>query len=202
MGQTPEELKREIAQTRRDLGYDVDALSEKVSPRRVVHRRVERARGSMTQVKERVMGSTSSGAATVSDKASAAGSSMGDVMSSGQDTVIARTEGNPLAAGLLAFASGWLISSVFPASKPEERAATALQEKASEHGDQVKAELSQAAQDLKSNLQGPAQEAVQGVRESTTEATETVKAEGRSAAQDVAEESRGSAQAMRDSGQQ
>ena len=40
MGEESEQLRREIDETRRELGTDVDALTEKVSPSRVVGRRV------------------------------------------------------------------------------------------------------------------------------------------------------------------
>ena len=53
----PEVIRRQIEDTRRELSYDVDALNEKVNPARVVDRRVTAAKGRITSVKERVMGS-------------------------------------------------------------------------------------------------------------------------------------------------
>ena len=40
----PEVIRRDIEATRADLSRDVDALTEKVSPARVVERRVDRAK--------------------------------------------------------------------------------------------------------------------------------------------------------------
>jgi hypothetical protein len=53
----PEVIRRQIEDTRRELSYDVDALNEKVNPARVVDRRVSAAKGRMTNLKEKVMGS-------------------------------------------------------------------------------------------------------------------------------------------------
>src|SRR3954470_16652676 len=53
----PEVIRRQIEDTRRELSYDVDALNEKANPARVVDRRVSAAKGRMTNLKEKVMGS-------------------------------------------------------------------------------------------------------------------------------------------------
>ncbi|HEY4626217.1 MAG TPA: DUF3618 domain-containing protein, partial [Blastococcus sp.] len=52
----PDVIRRQIEDTRRELSYDVDALNEKVNPARVMDRRVTAAKGRMTNLKERVMG--------------------------------------------------------------------------------------------------------------------------------------------------
>ena len=52
----PDVIRRQIEETRRELSYDVDALNEKVNPARVVDRRVTAAKGRMTNLKEKVMG--------------------------------------------------------------------------------------------------------------------------------------------------
>ena len=78
MAQSPEELKRDIEQTRRELSYDVDALNEKVSPSRIVSRRVDKTRGAVAGLKDRVMGTASHHTSVLSDKAGSATSSIGD----------------------------------------------------------------------------------------------------------------------------
>ena len=42
----PEQLRRDIERTQRNLSTDVDLLSEKVTPGRIVQRRMNRARRS------------------------------------------------------------------------------------------------------------------------------------------------------------
>ena len=44
MGEESDQLRREIDRTRLDLGTDVDALTEKVSPNRAVERRVDKTK--------------------------------------------------------------------------------------------------------------------------------------------------------------
>ena len=51
MAEDTEELKQDIEATRRNVGRDVDALTDKVSPGRIVDRRVDRARARMNRAK-------------------------------------------------------------------------------------------------------------------------------------------------------
>ena len=148
----PDQIRSEIDQTQRELSADVNALTDKLSPPRMVERRVRRTRMAMTNMKGKIMGSTSdayqtAGSAsssmgeTVSSKASAArdtaastASSAADAARSAPDMVRRRTEGNPLAAGLIAFGAGWLLSSLLPASTPEQQVATQVKDFATEQG--------------------------------------------------------------------
>ena len=117
----PEVIRRQIEDTRRELSYDVDALNEKVNPARVVDRRVTAAKGRMTNLKEKVMGSAqdttyhaqgvaSNAAGSVQSAASSAAESVQGAASSAAtavqqapDTIVRQTQGNPLAAGLIAY---------------------------------------------------------------------------------------------------
>jgi hypothetical protein len=49
--QTPDQIRDEIEQTQRELSADVDALTAKVSPQRIVHDRFQRARTAMGSMK-------------------------------------------------------------------------------------------------------------------------------------------------------
>ena len=120
MSTDPDQIRSEIDQTQRELSADVDALTEKLSPQRMVERRVRRSRTAVTNVKDRIMGSTSDAYQTpgstasdvgesVSARASAArdtvvgtASSAVDTVRSAPDTARRSTQGNPLAAGLIA----------------------------------------------------------------------------------------------------
>jgi gas vesicle protein len=210
---TPEDIRRDIEATRSDLSRDVDALTEKVSPARVVERRVDRAKGALSGVKDTVMGgssdspydngsggasSSSGGLSAAGDTLSAATSSVSDAASSAPEQARARTQGNPLAAGLVAFGAGWLISSLLPASEKEQQAATAVKEKASEHSDTLKQPLTEAAQEIKENLKEPAAQAAQSVKSTAQEGAEAVKGEARSAADDVSSQARDSKEQVAD----
>ncbi|HYT09240.1 MAG TPA: DUF3618 domain-containing protein [Mycobacteriales bacterium] len=54
MGEDPERLERDIERTRAKLGEDLDALEEKVNPRKVAHRSVDRAKEKAAEVREKV----------------------------------------------------------------------------------------------------------------------------------------------------
>ncbi len=195
----PEVIRRDIEATRADLSRDVDALTEKVSPARVMERRVDRAKSAVGSVKEKVMGSQSNpndngAVGTASDKASSVASSVGDAATAAPSAARQKTQGNPMAAGLIAFGAGWLISSLLPASEKEKQAASTVKDKASEHSDTLTAPLKEAAGNAKENLQGPAQDAVASVKDKATDAASTVKGEAASAKDDVA----GSAQQAKD----
>ncbi|MFC6160168.1 DUF3618 domain-containing protein [Kribbella jiaozuonensis] len=207
MAEDPEELKRNIEQTRREVGRDVDALTEKVSPGRVVGRRVDRARGGVRRLKEHVMGSAESMGGSVSDTAGSAvstvqdaGSKVGDAVGSAPEMARSRTRGTPLAAGLIAFAAGWVVAAAVPASTRERELAQDTKDKAMEAAGPVREQAAQVAQDLKDNLQEPAQEAVENVKQSASEAATDVADEGRSAAQQVAEGAKDSADNVRQAG--
>jgi uncharacterized protein YjbJ (UPF0337 family) len=186
----PEVIRRDIESTRADLSRNVDALTEKVTPSRVVGRRVDRAKGAVGSVKDKVMGSSDDpydhgSVGGVTDKASSVASSIGDTATSAPATARQKTRGNPLAAGMIAFGVGWLASSLLPATEKEQEAATAVKDKASEHSDTLTAPIKETAGNAKENLRGPAQDAVQSVKGTATEATTTVKDEASAAKDDV-----------------
>lgn len=190
MTSNPDDIRRDIEQTRRELASDVDTLHEKVSPSAVAHRRVESVKGAATSAKEKVMGSASDAGGSVSSATGSVASAAG----SAPDAARRQTRGNPLAAGLIAFGAGWLVSSLLPASEKEQQAATQAKDKVSEHSDTLTAPLKEAAQGAKDNLQEPARQAAESVRSTATDAAQTVKDDAQSAKDDVA----GQAQHARD----
>jgi Protein of unknown function (DUF3618) len=130
--------------------------------------------------------SVGSAASSAADTVSSAVGSAADAMSSAPEVIRRRTEGNPLAVGLIAFGAGWLVSSLLPATSAEQRAATALKDTATEHGQPVVREFSAAARDAKEQLGESARQAAYSVRDTASEAVSAVQDEARSAAGDVA----------------
>ena len=209
MGEESDQLRREIEQTMNELGSDVDALTDKVSPKRVVERRVEGTRNAIGGFKERIMGTTSdvssSAAGTVSGAASSmqgtvsgAASSVGDTAASTAQKARRQAEGNPLAAGLIAFGVGWLVSSLLPPSQKERELAQQVKDQAQPAVQAVGQQAGQALSEVKDNLQQPAQEAVQSVKDTASDAAGTVGQEARSAAGDVKDQAQGSTQQVRE----
>jgi len=83
----PDVIRRQIEDTRRELSYDVDALNEKVNPSRVMDRRVTAAKGRVSRVKERVMGSASDTTSSAHGMASNAADTMQGAASSAAGTM-------------------------------------------------------------------------------------------------------------------
>jgi hypothetical protein len=187
-----EHIRRQIEGTRRELSSDVNALSEKVTPRRIVGRRVDRARSSITNLKDRIMGTAysttgtaSSAAGGAADRVSAMASDAADTVRDAPRAVRRQTEGNPLAAGLVAFGAGWLISSLLPTTRKEQELASQAKDVAAERLQPVAQQVQQAAAEVRDNLREPAQQAAESVRSTASDATGTVAAETRSASQHV-----------------
>lgn len=159
------------------------------------------ARGGMSSAREGV----GQAATAVQDRAQGALHGAQDaahrVSGTAQDTVSSarrQAEGNPLAAGLVAFGIGWLVSSLLPASQAEMRATERVQDAAKEHGGPVVEHAKQAASEVGETLKGSAQEAVQQVKEHAQDAAQTVKDEGASAARTVKDEGTSAAQTVSD----
>ncbi len=112
-------------------------------------------------------------------------SSVADAASSAPATVRRQTQGNPLAATLIAFGVGWLASSILPASRPEQKLAAQVKDKATDLAQPILQETKQAGQEAVSNLQEPAQQAVEQVRSTAQNATNTVTEQAKDAAGDV-----------------
>jgi len=185
----PERIRREIEGTQRTLSTDVNALTEKVTPGRIVERRIGRMRSVLGNARDRVMGTAADHASTAGDKVGSVASTAQDKVSSAADAVseapesIKRgTQGNPLAAGLIAFGAGWLVSSLLPASEPERRLAGQATDLAREH---VAPVAQHAAEELKENLREPVQQAAESVKAKAADAASTVKDEAQSATGDV-----------------
>jgi hypothetical protein len=243
----PDEIRRQIDRTQANLSQGVDALTEKVTPGKIVERRLDRARDTATRLKDKVMGSNplssssstgsgqhlggirdtaaqaadrvtdtaSTAASTVQDTASSAASTVQDAASraagTAQDTAATaagavrdaaataaerlqqtpqvirqQARGNPLAAGLIAFGAGWLISSLLPASRREQELADQATQQAKQVAQEKVAPVAQqVAGEVKDNLREPAQQAVESVKSTAQDAKQTVTEEGKSAAQDV-----------------
>ena len=86
MGDDPEQLEREIEATRAKLGADIDALEEKINPKKVAHRSVETAKVKAVDLKDKVV----SKAAETKNKVAAKASDTRDKVTGGpgEETVV------------------------------------------------------------------------------------------------------------------
>lgn len=191
MTNNPDEIRRDIEDTRGRLSSDVNALTETVSPSNVARRQADKVAGVATSVKDRVMGTAEDLRSSGSDAAS----SVGQAPAAAADKARTKAQGNPLAAGLIALGAGWLVGSMLPASDREKQAAGALKEKAQPLVEEAKS----VAQDTAQELKEPARQAAQAVKESAVEAKDNVTDEGRSTAEDVKAQAQASADHVRSS---
>lgn len=106
MSDSPDEIRTDIERTRQDLGMDVDALADKVSPSKIVDRQMGKVRGAFSSVRERVMGAADDAGSSLEE----AGAHVGDM----KDRAMAKAEGNPLGVGLIAFGVGLVLASLIP----------------------------------------------------------------------------------------
>jgi len=207
----PDEIRADIERTRAALSDDVDDLAESVNPKNVAQRQVDKVKEAASNVKDRVMGSdddeySGSTVGGVSDKAYAAKDAVADKAYAAKDTVSERAseageaarqtprrirrkaQGNPLAAGVIAFGLGMLVSSLIPSTEKEREAVSQLQENL----EPLKEKAAEVAKDVGESLKPAAQEAAESVRETAQEGVENLKQEGQSAAQDVKDQAQAS----------
>jgi len=215
MGQSAEQVRADIERTREDLGQDLDAIGNKISPRQAVRRRTDRVRSKLTIMRERVMGSAESATSTVSsegssvagsvrDAASDVASSVADAASGAADTVRhapdvvkRQTEGNPMAVGLIAFGLGALAGTIVPSTQTEKSMAPQLRERVVEP---VKETASQVAHEVGQDLRGNAGEAAERVKQTAQQGAQRLSEETRHRVEDVKSEAQQGAGEVRSDG--
>ena len=101
------------------------------------------------------------------------------------DTIVRQTQGNPLAAGLIAFGVGWLVSSLLPATEKEQQLAQQAETAVRENKDALLGPAKQVAQEIGDELKPAAQQAVSRSRPPPGRRRDRQAEEGKSAAQDV-----------------
>ncbi len=188
MSENPDVIRADIEATRARLGTNVDAVADKVTPSHIVQRQTDRVKENVKDavfgVKDKVMGAADHTADHVHSTTGSVGSHVSDAGSAvagAPGQLKNRTQGNPLAAGLIAFGAGLLVSSLIPASQKEREAADALKSAA----EPLTTELTDAAKQVAEGLKAPAQEAMENVKATAADATDHLKADGQAAVEDV-----------------
>jgi ElaB/YqjD/DUF883 family membrane-anchored ribosome-binding protein len=179
----PDAIRADIERTRRELGQDVDALSDKVNPGKIAQRQTDKVRHAATRMKDRLFGSD------VADSTQSAVGHAGEAIADAPKRVASATQGNPVALGLIAFGAGLLAASLIPASKAEQQAAEKVKDAATPLVDEAK----EVAKESADHLREPAKEAADAVKGRAAEAVDTVKVEGQDAASQVQTDAKHSA---------
>lgn len=206
MGESAEELRRDIERTRDRMGYTLDAIGDRVSPGRMMERRRNRMVNRFYAARDAVMGSASdtfdslSGTAhNVADSVGEHGSNMADTMSQAPQMARRQTRGNPFAAGLIAFGAGLLAATVIPASDAERRAADRLKDAAQPLAEPLQERAKDVGHELASTVQETGQEAMDSVKQEASSAADSVKETASSHAQETKDAGQSAAQEVRSS---
>lgn len=194
--QDPDEIRADIERTRAAVSDDVNRLADTANPKNVARRQVDKVKGAAADLKDRVMGSdddSPSAADALRDKAYSTRQAVDEAPSK----VKSKTRGNPLAAGVIAFGAGLLVSSLIPSSQAEQRAVSSLQENL----EPVKEQATGVVREMADNLREPARDAAQSVKGAATDAADTVRSEGAAAAGDVRDQVQDSKQTVQETRQ-
>jgi len=207
MAERTTELTRDISATRDRMSGTIDAIEDRVVPSRVASRRWQQARGAADRLRVRVMGAPRPAGYAARDQRSGVGSSLGDAASSAKDQLTSApqrieegTQGNPLAAGAIAFGLGLLIGSAAPPSREEQQLAEQVvpmvkdeaqaiahqvadtaKTEAQDHLEQAKGEASASAEQVKAK----AQDAAATTKDHASQAKDEVSSSSGSGADDV-----------------
>jgi Protein of unknown function (DUF3618) len=166
-----------------DSGFAVGTVGDKASSAK------EAAADKAYAAKDAVADRAYAAKDTVSDKASDAREAVRQAPS----RMKRRAQGNPLAAGVIAFGLGMLVSSLIPSTEKEREAVSQLQENL----EPVKEKASEVARDIGEGLKPAAQDAAESVKTTAQEGVESVKQEGQSAAADVKDQAQASKETVR-----
>jgi Protein of unknown function (DUF3618) len=191
MGKSASEVKSDIEGTRQEMSETIDAIADRTSPGRIIQRRRQRVASGWRSVRERVMGRTADTYGSASDATHGAADSARDAAGSvveearqAPEKVLEQTQGNPIAAGIIAFGGGLLVASLIPPSEVEQRLAGRVVERAQPLRD----ELQRAGQEVAEDVRSTAQEGAEQVKQRASQAAGTVQEDVRSSAGTVQED--------------
>ena len=185
-GMSTEALRRDIAMQRDDIGRDLTAIGDRVSPGRVAERSRERTRRRVGHWKERVMGRADDVKTTIGSS-SDHGGRVRDTAGTAGDAVVDTVEGNPVVAGLVAFGIGFIAGSALPSSSRERRLARSVEPQ---------------LQTIAEGVGGTAREAVDHLRPTVEDQVSAMTDEAKAAASSTAATARNEAEAAKQDVQQ
>ncbi len=202
MSTNPSEIRAQIEDTRASLSDNVDALAYEANPAHIAQRQVDKVKAKGSRLLDRILGTAEGVRDAALDKVQHAtdavtgtAGDVGGTVANLPQTARAQAQGNPVAAGIVAFGIGLLIAAAIPSSDKEQELAGTLKEKAQPLVDQV----TDAAKEVADNLAQPAAEALESLKGSASEAVENVKAEGSAAVTDVQDTAKDAASEVSDS---
>jgi hypothetical protein len=184
VGATEDQLRREAEMQRSRMGDTLDAIGDRLSPERMVERRKAAVGQRVRGFKETVMGSPGYEEPVTARLRSQAGDtvhSAADRVQNAPHALAEQAQGNPIAAGLIAFGAGVLLATVFPASRTEQRILDDARPQLEGAVDQLKT----AGRDVAEGAKDHAREAVEEVKSAGSQATSQVRDQATQSAQQV-----------------
>ncbi len=186
-----DELRRNLAARREDIGYDLDAIGDRLSPGRMAERTRSRARGRVIVVRERIMGRARDARSSVDDvkrhigeQGQSAGSAAMQAPGQAVHAVEDRIEGSPMAAGLVAFGIGFLAGSLLPGTRSESELASRVEPQLEE----ATRVVAQGAKEAATQVAGVAKDEASGLKDEATDAAQEVRSSAREHAQEARDE--------------
>lgn len=211
MAHDVDELRAQIDAQRSEITGTVEQIENRIRPGRIMARRRDRVRRTMTDWKDAVFGNdepdypdadwyrygpgSSPGGRTSDDRvheqdgivgrashtASAAADAVRGSVHDAPSIVRRQARGNPMAAGLMAVGAGWLVGSVLPRSERERAMAQRIEPALSD----VAAAVKHEGEELASEMREPVLDAVADVKLTGQEAVADVRDEAKHAAGSV-----------------
>ncbi len=211
MAQEPDQLTEDIERRRREISRTVDQIEDRVSPSRALARRRDGLRRRFTDLRDQIVGNDDDeypvygrdrlndpydpyrfppGAAatdddeSLGDRARQAGGRARDALDQApdpRDAARRRTQGSPVAAGVLSFGVGLLIGGVLPSSRTEQRAVGRVQPEL----ESAAQEVAGAGQDVAGTLKEDAQGRAEDLKDQASGSAKSVKDDATSAGQQV-----------------
>ncbi len=183
MAQTADELEADIVHTRGDMSSALDLIGDQMSPKQVVKGGSHRLRQWIQSARDGIMGTASNVEELVRQGEDGLGKGAGQ---HGSEAIAGENQGNPLAAGIIAFGVGLLTGSLLRPTKVEQHGLSAIADKAepaidvamqaaSELGHGVHKSTEQAASELGDVLKDAGQAIADKTQTATSEAAETIK---------------------------
>ncbi|MGW6443175.1 DUF3618 domain-containing protein [Lentzea sp. NPDC055074] len=192
MGATPDQLRREIDETRAELVVDANRLVDRTSPSRIAQRRTQKIRSGLTRMRNSVMGTASDTTSTMQSQAHQAKNVVADnaeraaeAVQEAPRQVMRQTQGNPIAAGLIAFGGGLLVASLLPRSQAEQQIVAEMGDRASDAIEPAKHALAESAEHLKEEMSTEVRGAADEIKQTASDAARTTADHGREAVRDV-----------------
>jgi len=189
MGQSTDELRRDIEDTRADMSYTVDAIEDRIRPGRVIQRQRNRMSQGWQDMRDRVMGTASEVQGSMGQTAG----EVGDTIKDAPDAMMRQTQGSPMVAGGMAFGLGFLLAVAFPPTGAEREASNRLAEKV----EPAKQQLVDSAKEVADNLKEPAKQAAQEVKDAAREGASEVSSTAKQAVQETKQQASESASTVR-----